>query len=93
MKKPVSRNRVEKRPAPRRANSAADEILPEYDFSNATPNPYTTLIGSGMTVVVLDADVAEIFPDAQSVNEALRTLARIAKQPSKRSKPRHRRTA
>jgi hypothetical protein len=27
--------------------------------------------------VLLDADVAAIFPDSESVNEALRTLARV----------------
>jgi hypothetical protein len=30
-------------------------------------------------VVVLDPDVAAIFPDSASVNEALRLLAKIAK--------------
>lgn len=76
MKKPASKK---KRVAPQQAKASADEILPEYDFSNARPNPYAERFGSGVTVVVLDADVAETFPDAQSVNDALRALAKIAK--------------
>jgi hypothetical protein len=83
MKKPASKT---KRATPQRAKASADEILPEYDFSNAHPNPYAESVGSGVTVVVLDADVAETFPDAQSVNEALRALAKIAKRPVKRSR-------
>ena len=83
MKKPASKR---KRAAPQRAKGPPDEILPVYDFSNASPNPYAERFGSGVTVVVLDADVAETFPDAQSVNEALRALAKIAKRPVKRSR-------
>jgi hypothetical protein len=86
MKKPASKG---KRAAPQRARATADEILPEYDFSNAHPNPYAERFGAAVTVVVLDADVAETFPDAQSVNEALRALAKIAKiakRPVKRSR-------
>jgi hypothetical protein len=82
MKKPA---RKRKRVAPHRANVPPDEILPEYDFSNARANPYAERFGPGVTVVVLDADVAETFPDAQSVNEALRALAKIAKRPVQRS--------
>lgn len=81
MTKPASKK---KHPAPERAKVSADEILPEYDFSNARPNPYADHSGSGVTVVVLDADVAEAFPDAQAVNDALRALANIAKRPLKR---------
>lgn len=81
MKKPASKG---KRATPQRAKAAADDILPEYDFSNALPNPYAGRVGPGVTVVVLDPDVAETFPDARSVNEALRALAKIAKRPVRR---------
>lgn len=83
MKKPASKG---KRAAPQRTKASPDEILPEYDFSNARPNPYAERSGSGVTIVVLDADVAEAFPDAQSVNEALRALVKIAKLPVKQSR-------
>jgi len=35
---------------------------------------------SGGTVVVLAPDVAEVFPDSESVNEALRALIKVARQ-------------
>lgn len=35
------------------------------------------------TTVLLDADVAEVFPDAKCVNEALRTLARVLRAQEK----------
>jgi hypothetical protein len=38
------------------------------------------LIASGSTIIILSPDVAEFFPDSDSVNEALRTLAKIARK-------------
>jgi hypothetical protein len=34
----------------------------------------------GDTIIKLDADVAELFPNAESVNEALRFLIRITRE-------------
>lgn len=69
---------------------AEDDIRPEYDFTNARPNPYASRFRAGVTVVALDADVAAAFPDAASVNEALRALAKRARRPgSKSSSKRH----
>jgi hypothetical protein len=80
MKKPARK----KRPArPRRAVSD-DEIRPEYDFSKGRLNPYAERFQAGVTVVTLDADVAENFPDAAAVNEALRALAKIANRPARK---------
>ena len=60
--------------------AAEDDILPEYDFSRARPNPYAARYAAGSNVVVLDPDVAAVFPTETSVNEALRALAGIIKQ-------------
>jgi len=38
----------------------------------------------GTNIVLLDPDVAEVFPDSRAVNEALRVLARVAKRQAKR---------
>jgi hypothetical protein len=54
-----------------------DEILPEYDFSDARPNKYAARYAAGSSVVVLEPDVAAVFPSADEVNEALRALAGI----------------
>jgi hypothetical protein len=86
MKKPVSKRRT----APRPDALPDDEIRPEYDFSKAQPNPYAGRFGNGVTVVTLDADVAKTFPDAESVNEALRALAKIANRPTKKASSRRR---
>jgi len=58
----------------------ADEILPEYDFSRARPNKYASRYAAGSNVVVLDPDVAAVFPSAGEVNEALRALAGIIRK-------------
>jgi hypothetical protein len=39
----------------------------------------------GTNLVLLDPDVAEIFPDAESVNRALRALAQIIRDQAPRS--------
>jgi hypothetical protein len=67
-----------------------DEIRPEYDFSNARPNPYAAQFRAGVTVVALDADVAAAFPDAAAVNDALRELENSAMRPAGKSKSKRR---
>lgn len=56
-----------------------DEMRPEYDFSRGVRGKYYEAYTQSSNVVVLDPDVAEIFRDSASVNEALRLLAKIAK--------------
>lgn len=54
-----------------------DEILPEYDFSDSRKNEYAARYAAGSSVVVLEPDVAGVFPTTGEVNEALRALAGI----------------
>ncbi len=56
-----------------------DEMRPEYDFSGGVRGKYYEAYRQSTNVVVLDPDVAEIFRDSASVNEALRLIAKIAK--------------
>ena len=63
----------------REANSAEPQELrrvmtmrKEYDFSKGTRGKYSDRLSSGVTVVVLDADVAKTFPTSEEVNAALR---------------------
>ena len=51
----------------------------EYDFSKATRGVTASRYAEGINVVLIDPDVAEIFPTSRAVNEALRTFARISK--------------
>jgi hypothetical protein len=57
-----------------------DDLLPEYDFSNAVRGKYSQRYQEGTNVVLLDPDVAETFKDSASVNRALRLLVTLAKQ-------------
>ena len=70
----MKRPKVESREA---GSVDADEILPEYDFSRARPNKYASRFAGDSIAVVLDPDVAEMFPSAGAVNEALRALGGI----------------
>lgn len=56
------------------------DMLAEYDFSQGTRGKYAKRYAEGTNVVVLAPDVAAAFPDAASVNEALRALLKIAKR-------------
>ena len=49
----------------------------EYDFSKGVRGNYAARFAAGANVVVLDPDVAEMFPTSSSVNDALRALAKI----------------
>jgi len=53
----------------------SEDMRPEYDFSGAERGKYAARFAEGSNVVVLDPDVAAAFPDAESVNEALRKVA------------------
>ncbi len=62
-------------------NELEDDLLSEYDFSKmngGVRGKYVNRYRSGTNIVLLDLDVAEAFPTAQSVNEALRLLISIA---------------
>ena len=63
------------------------EMLEEYDFSNGVRGKYAGRFAKGSHVVVLDPDVAKVFPDSESVNQALRALAGIIQHQSERLHP------
>ena len=59
----------------------ADELRPEYDLKSLQVRKFGPGRKSfGGSVVRLEPDVAEVFPNAESVNEALRFLIRITKE-------------
>ncbi len=49
----------------------------EYDFSGGVRGKYAARYAQGTNIVLLDRDVAEVFPTAEAVNSALRALAGI----------------
>jgi hypothetical protein len=68
-----------------------DELRPEYkrsDLGRGVRGKYYKSYQSGTNLVLLSPDIAEVFPDADAVNEALRTLTKAAHKsvsPTKRS--------
>lgn len=58
-----------------------DELRNEYDLKSLKVRKMGAKRTSfGDTIIKLDSDVAQLFPNAQSVNEALRFLIRITKE-------------
>jgi hypothetical protein len=51
----------------------------EYDFSKGIRGKYARRYKEGTNLVPLDPDVARVFKTPSSVNQALRSLARIIK--------------
>lgn len=61
------------------SNPADDDMRPEYDFSAGVRGKHHEQYKAGTNVVFLDADVAKVFKDSESVNRALRLLLDLAK--------------
>ncbi len=61
-----------------------EDMREEYDFSGGVRGKYAQRYAEGSNVVVLDPDVAEVFPDQESVNRALRAVADIIDIQTKR---------
>ena len=52
-----------------------DPLDREIDFSRARPNPYWLGVVDRSCVRLIDKDLADLFPDNESVNTALRASA------------------
>jgi len=59
------------------------DMLEEYDFSKGVQGKYAQRYAEGTNAVVIDPDVAEVSPDHDSVNQALRSLAEIIRRQKK----------
>jgi hypothetical protein len=67
-----------------------DELRDEYDFTPeqlaaGVRGKYAQRYSQGVTMVRLDPDVAAVFPDSESVNEALRALVDVIRNRERRS--------
>lgn len=73
-----------------------DELRPEYrpsDLGRGVRGKYYRSYQQGTNLVLLSPDVAEVFTDEAAVNEALRSLIKVAHQaakPTRRSNGRNR---
>ena len=64
-----------------------DDLRPEYDFSQmkgGVRGKYVERYRQGTNLVLLDPDVADAFPDAKAVNNALRLLLQEKQSPQPR---------
>lgn len=52
--------------------------VPDIDFSGGIRGKYAARYAESTNIVVLSPDVAEVFPNSEAVNEALRTLVRLS---------------
>ena len=57
-----------------------DELRPEYDLSKLRVRKLGPGRKSFGDVIRLEPDVADAFPDAEAVNQALRFLIRVTKE-------------
>lgn len=64
-----------------------DEMRAEYDFTNSVKGKYAKRYAEGTNVVLLDADVAEVFKDSKAVNAALRKVGGIARKKASAAAP------
>ncbi len=65
----------------KKRNSLKGELRAEYDFSSmqgGVRGKYVRRYRAGTNLVLLDPEVAKAFPTDTAVNEALRTVLRVA---------------
>ena len=58
-----------------------DDLRPEYDLSQlegGVRGKYYRQATAGTNLVLIEPDLAEVFPDGDSVNRALRVIAEAA---------------
>lgn len=62
----------------KKKNAPSDDPLDrEVELPNPRPNPYARDYYKSRNLRVLAPDLLDVFPDSESVNEALRTLVRL----------------
>jgi hypothetical protein len=64
---------------PNKSNPAA-RLKKEYDFSAGVRGKYAARFAAGTNLARIDPDLAERFPDSESVNRALRGLVDVAER-------------
>jgi hypothetical protein len=73
----------------KKKSTKTDELRKEYDLSSlkgATRGKYHRRVAGGSNLVLIEPDLAPLFPDAASVNRALRLLADTAKAAATRKR-------
>ncbi len=58
--------------AKKTTSASADEMRLEYDFRGGVRNKYAKHFSNGAHLIVLDPDLAVVFPNSRAVSRALR---------------------
>jgi hypothetical protein len=58
------------------SKSSRKQIRNEYDFSQGERGKYARRYAQGTNVIVLEPDVAKVFPNSKVVNHSLRGIIR-----------------
>jgi hypothetical protein len=76
------------------AKRSNDELRPEYDLSKlrgGVRGKYYRQATAGTNLVLIEAELASVFPDTKSVNRALRLLAQTAALATEKTRDRGKR--
>ena len=79
---------MRKKASRRKGKADRDTMRAEYDFSKGVRGATARRYAEGSNVVVIDPDLQSLFPTSEAVNEALRSLASIAKRAGAKTKKR-----
>lgn len=75
------------------ANGINDDLRPEYDLSQlqgGVRGKYYREATAGTNLVLIEHELADVFPDSESVNRALRMLVNTAAAAAGTARHRHR---
>jgi hypothetical protein len=70
-------------------SKSVDDLRPEYkrsDFGGLVRGKYAARVTEATNVVVLEPEVAKVFPNDRAVNEALLSLIKVARAAAQRSR-------
>jgi hypothetical protein len=70
-----------------------DSLRPEYDLAQlrgGVRGKYYSRATTGTNLVLIEPDLAKLFPDSKAVNRALRVLAEAAQSATSPKRPRTR---
>jgi hypothetical protein len=67
-------------------------MRPSYkrsDFKKIERGKYAARLRESSNVIILDPEVAKVFPNNEAVNKALRGLIEVARAASRERRPKH----
>jgi len=72
--------------------SELNDMRPSYkrsDFKKIERGKYAARLRESTNIIVLDPEVAKVFPNNEAVNQALRGLIEVARAASREQRPKH----